>query len=122
MALLGFQKWKADKVESGECRQTIRARRVHPVKVGDRLIFARGVRTKNYRKIGEAVCTETFELSLQVTWDGKTALWRYPDETDMEMVARLDGFADLKDMTEWFLTNHQVKSGAGIMWFDVIRW
>ena len=30
MALLGYQSWKADKVESGECRQTIRARQGEP--------------------------------------------------------------------------------------------
>lgn len=120
MALLGFQKWKADKVESGECRQTIRARRVHPVKVGDRLIFARGVRTKNYRKIGEAVCTETFSLiALEI---GKEKRWVWMDITraQFEEIAVRDGFNTCAEMNDWFEKNHTMKNGFAQ--FDVIRW
>jgi hypothetical protein len=122
MALLGYQAWKADKVESGECTQTIRARRKNPVKVGETLYHYRGLRTKAARKILVSVCKETFSLSLQVSKDGKTALWSAPEADDIAKVARRDGFADVKAMPEWFLTNHDIKSGGGIYWFDVIRW
>ena len=121
MALLGFQKWKADKVESGECRQTIRARRKNRIKVGDRLIFATGVRTKRYHAFGSAVCTETFEVRLAVTDNGKCAAWESDGLVDFEDIARRDGFADVTAMTTWFLTNHPVKSGWTLV-LDVIRW
>jgi hypothetical protein len=122
MALLGYQAWKTDKVASGECRQTIRARRKNRVKVGETLYHYRGLRTPAASKILESVCTETFELSLQVTKDGRAALWSYPDETDMEDVARRDGFSDLTAMTEWFLANHESTASGAMAWFDVIRW
>lgn len=122
MALLGYQAWKAGKVESGECTQTIRARRKNRIKVGETLYHYRCLRTNKARKILESVCSETFVLSLQVSKDGKTALWSAPEAEQVEQVALLDGFNDVKAMTKWFLENHEVKSGGGIVWFDVIRW
>lgn len=56
MPLLGYKKQFAPLVESGEKRQTIRAIRKRPFKVGDRLFHYEGLRTKSCRKILESRC------------------------------------------------------------------
>lgn len=120
MALLGYQSWKADKVESGECRQTIRARRVNRIKVGETLYHYRGLRTRQARKILESVCTETFSLcAIEV---GKDKRWVWMDVTrkQFEEIAVRDGFNGCFEMTEWFQKNHKMKKGFAQ--FDVIRW
>lgn len=120
MALLGYQSWKADKVESGECRQTIRARRKHRVKVGDTLYHYRGLRTKATRKILESVCTETFPL--RAIGFGEEQRWAWMDVSlsELEKIAERDGFKDVLAMTVWFKHNHKMKNGVAE--FDVIRW
>lgn len=51
MALLNFQKQFADLIEAGTKRQTIRAARKYPIKVGDKLYLYTGLRTKYCRKL-----------------------------------------------------------------------
>ena len=121
MALLGFQKWKADKVVRGECRQTIRARRAHPVKVGDWLILATGVRTKNYRRIADTVCTEAFPIQAASAPHGNGYMWLDITRKQLNDLAMRDGFESASDMTEWFAKNHPIKDGD-VITFDVIRW
>lgn len=121
MALLGYQGWKAAKVESRECSQTIRARRKTPVKVGETLYHYSGLRSRAARKVLTSVCTETFEIRLAVDHGGARANWEADIPVDFHAVARLDGFADITAMTTWFLTNHPVKSGETLV-LDVIRW
>lgn len=121
MALLGFQEWKAKKVISGECRQTIRARRKHPIKIGTPLIFAMGCRTKNYRRIGTSVCRETFPLRAITIGPKNEWTWIDISLKRLEEIAHLDGFATAMSMTKWFSKNHHISSNE-IAKFDVIRW
>ena len=56
MPLLGFKREFAEAVRSGAKRQTIRARRKRPFRIGDVLYLYTGLRTKKCRKLGEAEC------------------------------------------------------------------
>jgi hypothetical protein len=62
--LIGFQKQFAGKVVSGEKKQTIRAYRKRPFKVGDKLQLYTGLRTKACRKLGEAVCISARDVEI----------------------------------------------------------
>lgn len=100
MPLLGYKKQFAPLVESGEKRQTIRAMRKRPFKVGDRLYHYEGLRTKACRKILESECISV--ENILITSDGRVYLsragifskflghWLNTDEK--EALAQADGF------------------------------
>jgi len=121
MPLLGYQDWKADKVERGECRQTIRAERKYPVKVGDTLYHYRRLRSPQARKVLETVCTETFQIMLGTSLTGKVHWVSERPFDDFNEIARLDGFKDKFEMADWFIKNHKIKPGT-IVPLTVIRW
>ena len=101
-----------DKILSGEKRQTIR--RASPkwanVKAGDKLTLYTGLRTKQCRKLGEAVVESVGKvvfyragLIAVVTRYGEnwlTEFWLTEDEVD-ELVRR-DGFGDVHDFWKFF--------------------
>lgn len=103
--------WKRDKVASGECRQTIRPARKHPIKVGDKLYLYWHQRQKDCRPLlvnGESVvtCTESF----QVTW------------ADMRFdgyLSALDGFGSKAAFYDWFSEQYHPKPDT---LFSIIRW
>jgi hypothetical protein len=125
--VIGFQDWKAPRVESGELRQTIRKPRKRPIKVGDTLRLYQGLRTTNCRFLGEAKCIAMFPISLStlpcpfVGCDGQDyalhILNGLPYVADIEDLAKRDGFTDSHAMCEWFDKKHGLPF-AGI----VIRW
>jgi hypothetical protein len=130
MGLLGYQRWKAEKVESGECRQTIRARRKYPVKIGDALHHYAGLRTSKCRKLrGHLVdrCTETFPISLSFTGRGEP-VWLVRGtpamKPELEDIAKRDGFECVLEMSKWFKVYHiDAKPECnGVFVGDVIRW
>ena len=126
MALLGFKKEFAGLVEVGMKRQTIRAERAHPVKVGERLILAEGVRTKAYRQLGETVCTETFPVAMIRTngtfkWFINGGAVRLNDPVLVD-IAQRDGFMDVTEMSNWFDRQHLARTGNDAFIGNVIRW
>jgi len=64
MPALNFKKQFVEEILSGEKKQTIRAMRKRPFKVGDRLYLYTGMRTKQCKKIGEAVCTKVEHIKI----------------------------------------------------------
>lgn len=67
MPAINFKKQFAPAVESGEKRQTIRARRQDgrdPV-AGQTLYLYTGIRTKGCRKLGEVTCKETQQITIE---------------------------------------------------------
>ena len=64
MPPLNFQPRFAPLVEAGTKRQTIRPLGKRTIKVGDRLVFYQGQRTKNCRKLGEAVCKSVERIKI----------------------------------------------------------
>lgn len=120
MPLLGFQKQFADKVESGEKRQTIRAYRKdgRDPKVGDTLYLYTGLRTKGSRKLGEATCTHSYFALV----DHRDLLVgdTFQDEMGREMHARRDGFSNFEEMQSWFDKTHGLPfRGLLIRWGDL---
>lgn len=117
-----------DKILSGEKRQTIRRAgfKWKSVKVGDKLTLYTGLRTKQCRKLGEAVVESVGKvvfyragLIAVVTRYGEnwlTEFWLTEDEVD-ELVRR-DGFGDVHDFWKFF-DAHYPKRPIGM---NVIRW
>lgn len=120
MPLLGFQKHFAEKVASGEKRQTIRAFRKdgRDPKVGDRLYLYTGLRTKEARKLGEAVCTSVRGILIQrrqfqVVSDD-------PECPSPANLAKADGFESFDAMLDWFEKVHGLPfEGVLIRWGDL---
>jgi predicted transcriptional regulator len=63
MPLIGFTVFK-DKILSGEKTQTIRKLRKNPIIVGDHLYLYWHLRQKDCEKLGEATCTEVFQIRI----------------------------------------------------------
>ena len=113
-----------DKILSGEKRQTIR--RASPewknVKAGDKLTLYTGLRTKECRKLGEAVVESITPIFL--TPATGRAWVRLPfglaglHDDDLELIALMDGFPNLSRFCEFFAR----KYGFETLEFYVIRW
>lgn len=118
MVAYSFQGRFADAVESGEKRQTIRARgkRRH-AKPGDNLQLYTGMRTKACRKLRDAVCHDA--CSIRIERDKVFTF--YPQEIfldrHLEILAKNDGFASWAEMRDWFDATHGLPF-LGVM----IRW
>ena len=103
MVAYNFQPRFAEAVASGEKRQTIRreGKRIHADR-GDTVHLFTGMRTKNCRKLGEAVCTRSTYCAIRA--DGITT-GDFP-AMDLDKFAKADGFDDFNDMKKWFRDTH----------------
>lgn len=91
-----------DKVESGEKRTSIRAkRRQGEFKPNNPIYHYRGLRTKACRKISDAVCTAVTDIKIMavgaVELDGETL-----SKADAEIIAKNDGFESLGAFYDYF--------------------
>ena len=113
MPSLNFQKQFADKVVSGEKRQTVR--KGNRIKAGDKLYLYTGQRTKQCRKLGETVCNEIYKIEI-------TDEHIYIDlcvltGIEKEQLAKDDGFECAADMIDWFKNTHGLPFfGQVILW------
>lgn len=115
MVAYSFQARFADAVESGEKRQTIRARgkRRH-AQPGDKLQLYTGMRTKACRKLRDAVCHDACSILIE---RDRVTTFRPQEFLDPEQVARLDGFSSWAEMRDWFEATHGLPfSGVMIRW------
>lgn len=114
MPALNFKKQFADKVERGEKRQTIR--KGNRVKTGDKLFLYTGQRTKECRKLGEAVCKEVYDIVIanedEIYFDDCILIG-----IEKEQLAKDDGFDCTADMIDWFKDTHGLPFVG-----QVIRW
>lgn len=118
MPALGFRPQYAALILAGRKDQTIRAPRKVPIKPGDRLHLFTGMRTKNCRKIGTAVCSEVFHLYLShhLRTCGTTSTGPFTCE-ERDALARRDGFANWDELRTVLWNMHPGREA-----FDVIRW
>jgi hypothetical protein len=107
MVALNFQPRFADAIECGEKRQTIR--RNARCKPGDAIQLYTGQRTKECRKLGEAVCTRVRRVRICATemqLDGKHVYAGNASRDDFDDCdndfAKRDGFPGFMEMAEWF--------------------
>lgn len=113
-----------DKILSGEKRQTIRraSDKWANVRAGDRLTLYTGLRTKECRKLGEAVVESITPIFL--TPATERAWVRLPfglaglRDDDLELIALMDGFPSLSRFWQFF----GGKYGFETLEFYVIRW
>lgn len=124
MPLLGFQKQFVEAVESGTKRQTIRAHRKRPFKVGDTLYLYYGLRTQQCRKLGEVECREVvpFKIEFGYFWmfysrGAVQRRWLRLQVHDAADLARADGFESAADMAAWFEKTHGLPFDG-----QLIRW
>lgn len=106
MPQFNFEKQFAPAVESGKKRQTIRAKREdgRNPHVGDKLYLFVGQRTKGCRRIGEVICKEVHQITIDYTGinvDGEWLLTVAKNE-----LARADGFNDYYEMKDFFRKKH----------------
>lgn len=115
MPAFNFKGRFAGAVAGGEKRQTIRAKRKNRPRVGQTAYCYYGMRGKGCRLLGEwritAVCDITIE-QLSVRIDGEELL-----DSELDGLARDDGFADIAEMLNWFRAAHGLPfRGDLIMW------
>ena len=116
MVALNFSAEFADKVASGEKRQTIR--RTLRARVGDRVQLYTGQRTKGCRKLTEydPIVIRTGEVEIDaggLKFDGH---YQTPETADG--YAKLDGFESFEAMRRWFLDRYKTDRFRGYE----IRW
>ena len=124
MPSLNFTKF-TDKILSGEKRQTIRLSRKHPIKRGDKLYLYTGMRTKNCKKLGEAVCSEVVPIKIQCLKDARCSneiKITPPLEASAYVdLSKADGFKSLFDFNKFFITTYKLKPWDSKD-FIIIKW
>jgi hypothetical protein len=113
MALLGFKKRFAGKVSTGKKRQTIRAFRKYPIKVGDTLHLYTALRSKYARRLRKPVTCQSVEL-IHIHFNNNTII--LPEQVISERYwldrfAKADGFSNWDDMKSFWFEEHGVKKG-----------
>lgn len=112
MPALNFKKQFANKIISGEKRQTIRANRKdgRDPKAGQPLMLYTGMRTKSCVKLMDAVCVSADPINIfQVSREGKVILGDSYQELDRNQIgalARADGFESISDFFDFFKNTH----------------
>ena len=121
MPLFNFQKQFAPAVESGEKRQTIRARRKNRPQVGQTAFLYTGTRTKACRKLGEHIIQGVHEIvigSRGIIFSPNDATeYTESDAGMLDYFAKEDGFENWKAMRDWFKETHGLPFEG-----DLIQW
>lgn len=114
MVALNFSPQFADAVASGRKTQTIRqTARARP---GQALQLYTGQRTKDCRKLADAVCVDCTYVGLNASGISLGDVRRFPG--DIDDFARADGFNDYAAMWKWFSERYKTNSFTG----NIIRW
>ncbi|WP_040532923.1 ASCH domain-containing protein [Leeuwenhoekiella blandensis] len=118
--VLGFKKQFVEKIKAGSKKHTIREDKKNRWKVGNKIHFATGIRTKAYNQFADGVCTliEPFEVKYKYE-DRKTtanvfvnnellgqAIWfdckLKSSSFSVDMLSANDGFTRTNDFFDWF--------------------
>jgi hypothetical protein len=114
MVAINFSPRFADAVAVGRKTQTIR--QSARAKAGQALQLYTGQRTKDCRKLADAVCIDCTYVGLTERGVTLGDTSRFPGDRDD--FARADGFRDYADMWAWFSARYETNSFTG----HVIRW
>jgi hypothetical protein len=131
MPLIGFKKEFSEKIINGTKVHTIRASRKRPIKSGDTLILAIGVRTKQYKELMRVTCKRVQKIRLEydkessdvnVIVEGSVLSF-----TDMIAFSKRDGFESVYDFFVWFfekstLISDLLEGDTIIFEGDIIIW
>lgn len=115
MPALNFKACFCELVETGTKTQTIRRKRKHPIRIGDRLVLYTGMRTKQCRKLLEATCS--MEREIRITEGGVKIDGVSLPRVAVENLAQQDGFASVDQFRAFFRSNYGLPfSGQLIEW------
>lgn len=125
MVAINFKAQFVSAIESGAKRQTIRARA--RCKPGDALQLYTAQRTKQCRKIGDAVCESVLPIYLdfeehRIEIHHGHTIARRTTMIQADEFARADGFSDWAEMKAWFEKSYELPlhafGGELIVWRD----
>lgn len=114
MVAINFSPQFSDAVEAGRKTQTIRQKA--RAKPGQKLQLYTMQRTKDCRKLADAVCIDCTYVGLTERGVTLGDASRFPGDRDD--FARSDGFEDYAAMWKWFSERYETNSFTG----HVIRW
>lgn len=114
MVGINFSPQFAEAVAAGRKTQTIRQK--PRAKAGQALQLYTGMRTKDCRKLADAVCVDCTYVGLTASGVTLGDASRFPGDRDD--FARADGFEDYAAMWKWFSERYETNSFTG----HVIRW
>jgi hypothetical protein len=132
MAALNFKGMFVDPIEDGSKKQTIRAFRKYPIEPGERLFLYTGMRTKNCKKIGEAICSEIWLITIKgdtqfsfgpldkiiLMSPDENIRWEFNTTRQLNAFAKKDGFTGWVDMKEWWSGVYGLVAFQGVL----IKW
>lgn len=119
MPAYNFQKQFVPMILDGSKAQTIRRRRKHPTKAGDTLYLYTGLRTKDCRLIGKAICTKVvkpvviYPFFFFIKINGQLL-----STNQMTRLARNDGFRSWVGFFQFF-QRYEEKT---LLDFEIIEW
>jgi hypothetical protein len=128
MPLIGFKEQFVSKILDGTKKHTIRSPRKNPIKVGETLILATGVRTKKYKEIKRVQCVSVHDIKIialdlvnymtheEIYTNTHDSLYHIKvvidnvelEQTETVNLAKNDGFEDVQMFSEWFEKHHNV--------------
>lgn len=118
---INFKAQFADKILSGEKKQTIRLPRKREIKVGDELHLYTGLRTKKCKLLKKVVCKKIINIEIQKTGIGyKTSDMDNAELSVLDFLnafAIADGFKNTKDFFKFFADNYSLPQD-----FILIKW
>lgn len=119
MPALSFKRQFAEAILTGRKTHTLRNPRARPIKIGDRLQLYSGMRTKQCRKIGEAVCDRVWLADLDLRFESASI---HIDGKLMGLLsfAISDGFENFREMQAFWLKEHKTLEWSGVLigWRD----
>lgn len=102
MVAINFKADFVEKIQAGEKCQTIRSSQ--RAKAGDRLQLYTGQRTKDCRKIADALCTTSYPLTIYpetIRFEGGQ-FHKLSESVHLDRFAQADGFDCWADMAAFF--------------------
>ena len=110
MPSFNFQKQFAAAVESGDKRQTIRAKRKVRPEIGQTAYLYTGMRTKSCLKLGQHTIISVVPIMLGSKgvcfWPGSNTENSVSDAWFLDQFAADDGFKNWNQMRDWFKKTH----------------
>jgi hypothetical protein len=107
MPALSFKAQFVEPIESGKKAQTIRAiSKRRPPQVGETLYLYYAMRTKQCRKIGEAICESVTAITITATSIRIGLVGDMLSPRALYNFAQADGFASWEDLVKFWIDNH----------------
>lgn len=113
MVAINFKKQFVEPIQNGTKTQTCREK--NRFKVGDKLQLYYGMRTKQCKKIADAICTEIIPIRIQNFSNTKLLLMCFSDEKRQDIISAHSG--DVFTREEGFNQKHPLDQKEAIKWF-----